>query len=89
MQGVLGADFMALEYPKDDRQAMDSRSADCGRMRIHIGQRRSDERLASGPNCVRKKILGIAVVFVPYGNSDAANHAPNETLTIDGFIIGI
>jgi acetylornithine deacetylase/succinyl-diaminopimelate desuccinylase-like protein len=35
------------------------------------------------------KVLGIPAFGVPYANADEANHAPNENLEIDRFIMGI
>ena len=41
------------------------------------------------PDYVFTKILGIPAFGVPYANADEANHAPNENLEIDRFIMGI
>jgi acetylornithine deacetylase/succinyl-diaminopimelate desuccinylase-like protein len=41
------------------------------------------------PNYVFTKFLGIPVFLVPYANADEANHAPNENLEVDRFIMGI
>lgn len=41
------------------------------------------------PGYAFTKILGIDAFVTPYGNSDEANHAPNENLTLDCFHNGI
>ncbi|MCG8352200.1 MAG: peptidase dimerization domain-containing protein, partial [Chloroflexales bacterium] len=41
------------------------------------------------PDYVFTKILGIPAFGVPYANADEANHAPNENMEIDRFIMGI
>jgi len=41
------------------------------------------------PGYAFTKILGIPAFVVPYANADAANHAPNENLTLDCFFNGI
>lgn len=41
------------------------------------------------PDYVFTKILGIPAFGVPYANADEANHAPNENLELDRFIMGI
>ena len=41
------------------------------------------------PDYVFTKVLGIPAFGVPYANADEANHAPNENLEIDRFIMGI
>ncbi len=41
------------------------------------------------PDYVFTKILGIPIYLVPYANADAANHAPNENLTLERFFLGI
>jgi acetylornithine deacetylase/succinyl-diaminopimelate desuccinylase-like protein len=41
------------------------------------------------PDYVFTKILGIPAFVVPYANADEANHAPNENLELERFIIGI
>jgi acetylornithine deacetylase/succinyl-diaminopimelate desuccinylase-like protein len=41
------------------------------------------------PGYAFTKILGIEAFVTPYGNSDEANHAPNENLTLDCFHNGI
>ncbi len=35
------------------------------------------------------KTLGLPVVFVPYGNPDETNHAPNENMSLEAFWRGI
>jgi hypothetical protein len=41
------------------------------------------------PDYVFTKILGLPAFVVPYANADEANHAPNENLKIECFIVGI
>ena len=41
------------------------------------------------PHCVFTKLLGVPAFVVPYANADEANHAPNENLEIERFIMGI
>lgn len=41
------------------------------------------------PDYVFTKILGLPAFLIPYANSDQANHAPNENLSIDCFLNGI
>lgn len=41
------------------------------------------------PNYVFTKTLGLPTFQVPYANPDEANHAPNENLEIERFIMGI
>jgi acetylornithine deacetylase/succinyl-diaminopimelate desuccinylase-like protein len=41
------------------------------------------------PNYVFTKILGLPTFLVPYANADEANHAPNENLEVERFIMGI
>lgn len=41
------------------------------------------------PDYVFTKILGVPIYLVPYANPDAANHAPNENLTLERFFLGI
>ncbi|HLF01359.1 MAG TPA: peptidase dimerization domain-containing protein, partial [Anaerolineales bacterium] len=41
------------------------------------------------PDYVFTKILGLPAFTVPYANADEANHAPNENMEIDRFILGI
>jgi acetylornithine deacetylase/succinyl-diaminopimelate desuccinylase-like protein len=41
------------------------------------------------PGYAFTKILGIPAFVVPYANADAANHAPNENMTLDCFHNGI
>lgn len=41
------------------------------------------------PDYVFTKVLGIPAFVVPYANADEANHAPNENLEIERFIMGI
>ena len=41
------------------------------------------------PGYAFTEILGIPAFVVPYGNADAANHAPNENLTLECFQNGI
>ncbi len=41
------------------------------------------------PGYVFTDILGIPAFVVPYGNADAANHAPDENITLDCFHNGI
>jgi acetylornithine deacetylase/succinyl-diaminopimelate desuccinylase-like protein len=41
------------------------------------------------PDYVFTKVLGIPAFVVPYANADEANHAPNENLELDRFIMGI
>ncbi len=35
------------------------------------------------------KTLGLPMVFVPYGNPDETNHAPNENMTLEAFWRGV
>ena len=41
------------------------------------------------PHYVFTKLLGVPAFVVPYANADQANHAPNENLEIERFIMGI
>ena len=41
------------------------------------------------PNYVFTKTLGLPTFLVPYANADEANHAPNENLEVEKFIMGI
>ncbi len=41
------------------------------------------------PDYVFTKILGVPAFVVPYANADEANHAPNENLEVERFIMGI
>lgn len=41
------------------------------------------------PNYVFTKMLGLPTFLVPYANADEANHAPNENLEVERFIMGI
>jgi acetylornithine deacetylase/succinyl-diaminopimelate desuccinylase-like protein len=41
------------------------------------------------PDYVFTKILGVPAFTVPYANADESNHAPNENLELDRFIMGI
>lgn len=41
------------------------------------------------PNYVFTKTLGLHTFLVPYANADEANHAPNENLEVERFIMGI
>jgi acetylornithine deacetylase/succinyl-diaminopimelate desuccinylase-like protein len=41
------------------------------------------------PDYVFTKTLGIPAFVVPYANADEANHAPNENLELDRFIMGV
>ncbi len=41
------------------------------------------------PDYVFTKVLGIPAFGVPYANADQSNHAPNENLELDRFILGI
>ena len=42
-----------------------------------------------GPNSNFADQLGIPNIYIPYGALDNSNHAPNESLVIDGFLKGI
>lgn len=41
------------------------------------------------PNYVFTKTLGLPTFLVPYANSDEDNHAPNENMEVERFIMGI
>ena len=41
------------------------------------------------PNYVFTKTLGLPTFVVPYANADEANHAPNENMELERFIMGI
>ncbi len=41
------------------------------------------------PDYLFTRTLGLASLWVPYAPHDEANHAPNESITIEGFINGI
>ena len=41
------------------------------------------------PNYIFTKTLGLPTFLVPYANADEANHAPNENLEVERFIMGI
>ncbi len=40
------------------------------------------------PNAVWPRLLGAAVLDVPYANADENNHAPNENITVERFLNG-
>lgn len=42
-----------------------------------------------GPNSNFSEQLGIPNIYIPYGALDNSNHAPNESLVIDGYLKGI
>lgn len=42
-----------------------------------------------GPNSNFVEQLGIPNIYIPYGALDNSNHAPNESLVIDGYLKGI
>lgn len=42
-----------------------------------------------GPNSNFTEQLGIPNIYIPYGALDNSNHAPNESLVIDGYLKGI
>ena len=35
------------------------------------------------------KTMGLPMVFVPYGNPDETNHAPNENMSLEAFWRGV
>jgi hypothetical protein len=39
----------------------------------------------SFPGAAIRNVLQIPILFVPYGNADENNHAPNKNLAIDCF----
>ncbi len=41
------------------------------------------------PNYVFTKTLGLPTFVVPYANADEANHAPNENMELERFIMGV
>ena len=41
------------------------------------------------PDYLFTQVLGLPSVWVPYAPHDEANHAPNESITLEGFINGI
>ena len=41
------------------------------------------------PDWLFTQVLGVPSVWVPYAPHDEANHAPNESTTVDGFLNGI
>ncbi|HSH77510.1 MAG TPA: hypothetical protein VLA19_03145, partial [Herpetosiphonaceae bacterium] len=41
------------------------------------------------PDYVFTKLLRVPAFVVPYANADEANHAPNENLEIERFVMGI
>ncbi len=41
------------------------------------------------PDYVFTKLLGVPAFLVPYANADEANHAPNENMELERFIMGI
>jgi acetylornithine deacetylase/succinyl-diaminopimelate desuccinylase-like protein len=41
------------------------------------------------PDYLFTQVLGLPSIWVPYAPHDEANHAPNESITIEGFINGI
>jgi len=43
----------------------------------------------SGPNYVFTKILGVPCFVVPHAGHDQANHAPNESMILEGYYRGI
>ncbi len=44
---------------------------------------------ASLPDHVFTKILGVPSILVPYANADESNHAPNENLRVENFMLGV
>lgn len=44
---------------------------------------------ASLPDYIFTRILGIPSFITPYANHDESNHAPNENLKIENFILGV
>ena len=43
----------------------------------------------SGPNYVFTEILGMPCFVVPHATHDQANHAPNESMDVEGFFKAI
>lgn len=43
----------------------------------------------AGPNYVFTRNLGMPCIVVPFASSDQNNHAPNESMSVNGFINGI
>jgi acetylornithine deacetylase/succinyl-diaminopimelate desuccinylase-like protein len=41
------------------------------------------------PDYLFTRTLGLPSIWVPYAPHDEANHAPNESITLEGFINGI
>lgn len=41
------------------------------------------------PDYLFTRVLGLPSIWVPYAPHDEANHAPNESTTIEGFLGGI
>ena len=41
------------------------------------------------PDWLFTQVLGLPSIWVPYAPHDEANHAPNESTTLEGFINGI
>ena len=41
------------------------------------------------PDYLFTRVLGLPSIWVPYAPHDEANHAPNESITLEGFINGI
>lgn len=41
------------------------------------------------PEYVWTKVLGVPALVVPYANADESNHAPNENIEVERFLIGI
>lgn len=43
----------------------------------------------AGPNYIFEKYLKVPCLTIPFAAADQNNHAPNESLTIDGYLTGI
>ena len=44
---------------------------------------------ASLPDYVFTHVLGIPSILVPYANADESNHAPNENIRVENFMLGV
>ena len=44
---------------------------------------------ASLPDYVFTHVLGVPSILVPYANADESNHAPNENIRVENFMLGV
>jgi acetylornithine deacetylase/succinyl-diaminopimelate desuccinylase-like protein len=82
-QGSMAPSKTPLDSPFAERLAAAITAAQ-GKPPLHI-----PSMGGSLPDYVFTKILGIPAFVIPYANADEANHAPNENLELDRFIVGV